>query len=390
MDIFVKSSAVVLFISLLNPSYAEVYRIVDKEGKVSFSDRSPTELQQQATQSQSVEALDIDRNAHSTDPVIQGGEIKVSMIRLLSQQSYLALNNRLTDYQNKMERNIRDEDQLIQAYQAFQMNDPGIDEHFDLWVATFPASHHPYLARANYYIHQAVLINPETNQQLAEQHQLLISKAERDISQAMHLDNSNLGNYTLMLSAARLRNDHSDMKFIVNQALGFHPASFRIRSDYLLFITPTQGGSYRIMQRVIDEALQQSALNSRLKLLPAYIDYDKGQTHSLKSDYQTADSLFVKALSYGANDIIWQARAINFYKQHKYRKALKAFNRAILINPENSAYYNWRCKTHVQLNQFELAFETIEYADALSPGDDSIKETKNWLASKFKRQGYGL
>lgn len=396
MEIKLSSTIFALFCVMFGSSYADVYRTVDANGKISFSDRPPDVINNRS-ELQSVEPLNLNPRSKSTvdTGTEHTGQIKVELIRLLKQQSYLALNNRLTDYQNRMERNIKFEDNLIYAYRAFQMNDSKFEALFDEWVAMFPISHHPYLARANYYVRKGWNARgskwaSETTQQQIEMMNFYFAKANEDLEKAVQLDDSNLDVYALKLSIARATGEDSELQTILQKCLSIHPGTFRIRSIYLLSITPRWGGSYYEMQAFIDDSLKLLSFNSRLSLLQGYILYDQGQMNSIMRSYQAADALYVKALAFGPNDLIYNARGDNFYTQKKYQKALQSYNKAISLNSEDAGYFNWRAKTYVQLKDFDQAFKDIEHANAISPGNKSVSETKNWLASKYKRQGYDL
>jgi len=311
---------------------------------------------------------------------------------MLFQGKFADLNALLEKRQEAAIRDVRLEDDIIAAYEAFWINDRSYESLFNRWIAEFPNSYLPYLARAKYFYNLAFELRggkwaSETSDKQFQEMKFYLSKSEQDIQQALQRHAKGIMPYYLLVGMDRSNKPRAG-KPLLAKALEVEPASLHLRAKYLSGITPRWGGSYEEMQEIIDESIGYLTQNPRLAILQGYPYYDAGDLEASKSNYANAELLLTKAISFGDDGMFLKRRAgIRFFLD-KADEALRDINRAIELWPHDCDYYDLRSKILASMKRRDEALRDIEQADILSPGNEAVAEQKKRLAIGFEQKGY--
>lgn len=407
MDIYRILLIVLCFIGTHN-AFAKMYRWVDENGRVQFSDRPPTHEQSNIeadkktgsagkktdSASKSRSTLTI-KKENISDGETYSGSIILKIRRLIQQKKFNALNQILHKYQTDSESDILAEEDLFTAYDAFDIDDESYDALFNAWIEASPESYQPYIARAEYYYSLGWASRgnkwvSETKKEKFVEMANYFGKALEDIATALKINSHSMVPYYLLIGITNTQDKDDEMALIARKALEINPASYKVRSRYLYALTPRWGGSFEQMQAFIDESLVHVSKNPRLSLLEGYIYAEAGEMQALVKKYSLAEELYTKALTYGENHGTLKERGENSYRRENYKDALIDLDRAIEMYPEDGSYYYWRSKTYSKLQQFGKAVADQERAYQLDPDDEYIQSHRKRLASKLTRRGYEL
>jgi len=403
MDIYKLSLIIFLSISMQN-AFAKIYKWVDEEGNVQFSDRAPPSLRENFNFKKN-QTPDVKREQKISKPVL--GEkrsinnkpfsenIILSIRMLLDGKKFLELNEALHAHQTVAEKNIYAEDALFTAYNAFEIKSRSYESIFNEWVNTTPDNYQPYLARARFYYRLAWEARggkwaSETKKDKLEIMKTYFSKSAEDIVQALKLYEKSMIAYSLLIGIYNSIGKGNETELIVNKAIKFNSATFHVRRQYLRALTPRWGGSYEKMKLFVIDSMHYVNSNSKLKLLEGYIYLDLANLQQIIKKYSVAGEYYNKALEFGLNHKILKERGENSYRRENYKDALKDLNRAIQLYTEDADYYYWRSKTYRKLKEYANATTDIERAYELDPYDKYILSQRNWLASKMTYLAYQL
>lgn len=383
---------------------AQMYKWVDENGQVQFSDRPqpghvqqaqkpakrPTAISEAETKVREIQA-EI-RAKYQAAPLYQNS-IKLDVRQLLLQRNFSKLNAVLDDYLVAFQRDVSKERDLMTAYMAFEINDDALPELLNAWVKESPDAYQPYMARAHYYYRSAWNARggkwaSETKQQQFKKMNDLFTKSANDIQLVLEINDRVLPAYYLLIGMMRSSADINSMTQVFSSALDKYPDSYYLRRIYLGSVTPRWGGSYKLMQAVIDEAQKHVANNPRLTVLGGLPYGEAADTKSINNMYTEADTLYTKVLSYGEDDLAYFDRGKNNFRRENYAQALKDLNQAIALYSEDGDYYYWRSKSYAELGEYHKSLNDIERADLLKPGDDYFTKQRKWLSSKFENIGY--
>jgi len=403
MDIYRLSLIVVLSICIQN-AYAKIYKWVDEEGNVQFSDKPPPS-QRENSNFQKNPAPEVKPEQKTYNSVLAekpsvnnkpfSEDIILSVRMLLDGKKFIELNEVLHAHQTAAEKNIYAEDTLFTAYNAFEIKSRSYESIFNEWVNITPDNYQPYLARARFYYRLAWEVRggkwaSETKKDKLEMMKTYFSKSAKDIVQALKLYEKSMIAYSLLIGIYNSVGKGNETELIVNKAIGFNSATFHVRRQYLRALTPRWGGSYEKMKLFIIDSMRYVNSNSKLKLLEGYIYLDLANLQQIIKKYSVAGEYYNKALEFGLNHKILKERGENSYRRENYKEALKDFSRAIKLYTEDADYYYWRSKTYRKLKQYTNATTDIERAYELEPYDKYILSQRNWLSSKMTYLAYQL
>lgn len=403
MDIYRLSLIVVLSICIQN-AYAKIYKWVDEEGNVQFSDKPPPS-QRENFNFQKNPAPEVKPEQKTYNSVLAekpsvnnkpfSEDIILSVRVLLDGKKFIELNEVLHAHQTAAEKNIYAEDALFTAYNAFEIKSRSYESIFNEWVNITPDNYQPYLARARFYYRLAWEARggkwaSETKKDKLEMMKTYFSKSAIDIVQALKLYEKSMIAYSLLIGIYNAVGKGNETELIVNKAIGFNSATFHVRRQYLRALTPRWGGSYEKMKLFVIDSMRYVNSNPKLKLLEGYIYLDLANLQQIIKKYSIAGEYYNKALEFGLNHKILKERGENSYRRENYKEALKDFSRAIKLYTEDADYYYWRSKTYRKLKQYTNATTDIERAYELDPYDKYILSQRNWLSSKMTYLAYQL
>jgi tetratricopeptide (TPR) repeat protein len=309
-------------------------------------------------------------------------------------KEFAKINAVLDDYKNSYRQNVSNEDDLLDAYYvAFSTNNPEDEELFDAWVNSYSNNYQPYLARASYFVSLGLKARGdkwirETSDEQIKEMGRFFSKAVKDINRSLDIAQDNMLAYYLLINIHRADGDKAAMTDIVNKALEKIPDSFRLRSAYLLAITPRWAGSYEEMEKFADESQKFLEKNPRIKFLKGYVSYDTGDMQIIAKNFGEALKLLNNALSLGDLDLFYGKRANIYDDFEKYDEALADINAAIKLRPQAARYYYSRAHIMAGKNSLQEALDDIELADRLEPNDQATAKLKNHISDKLVYSGY--
>ncbi len=348
--------------------------------------------------------LDVGRADHiSTPPVSNVGAVpfrtsmnieSIKAIRaLLMDRNFEKLNALLENY----EKTYGVKDDLIDVYDSFSVYEPGLEDMFSEWVAKFPDNYQPYLARGVYYVYMGYAsrgtawAKDTTNAQFAKMEHYF-SLAEQDIDKAMAMDRNIVAPYFFALRVFGASSNMSKDRAIeiLKQGLAINPASFRLRSIYLLRITPRWGGSYEEMDAFAADAQKYAADNPRIAALRGYAYYDAGDMKLISGDYTASLALLDKALTYGELPLFLTDRATAYMNLQMPAEALKDIIRALELAQNDGEAYLIRSELLAEQGRLKEASADIEMANAIDPNSPDDKDKRRSLSDKQVYVAYQL
>ncbi len=398
-------------------AHAEIYQWVDEKGGVHFSDqpppapprkpefpaapaRPPASQPPKSAVPSAPKPKPADVRAvppaHAYPALATTAASPTLQIRaMLREGKFGELNALLAQRQEEARTDVRREADLFAAYGAFAVNDRSYEERLNRWVAAFPQSYQPYLARAGFYAHmgweaRGTKWASETSDDQFKAMRDCFTKSGRDLQEVLQRQPRCVVAYALLLEMMDKTDETGAGRKALAKALEVAPASFQVRSVYLHGITPRWGGSYEEMRKIAEEAKKYLPQNPRLAVLEGFADYDAGDMEDIRQNHGHAEALLTKALSFGDHGFFFKRRASVRHSLGKDQEALQDINRAIELWPHDGRYYLERSKILVSLKRLDEALRDIELADLLRPNDDRIARQKQRVASSLEQRGYEL
>ena len=387
--------------------HAEMYKWVDEKGGMHFTDDPTTIPEKKHAAGVGKAAVpDIKTNGSSqassklgspgSPDFSRGASSTFSLRELLRNRDFNKLNARLAHYQEAYENDVSTEDDLVAAYNAFSIDDPYFEELLNAWVKGFPKDYQPYLARASYFYNLGWKSRGgkwanETSDEQVEGMKRHFSKARQDIAKSLEIRQDLLVPYYLLINIYKTSGTAGvEVKAILNKSLEKCPASFRVKSAYLLSITPRWGGSYEDMERSANEFQKFASKNPRLKILRGYAFYDAGSMQKSSKNYGVALQFLNKALSVGELALFYGERARIYHHLGKYDEALTDISSAIEMSPQEADFYYVRSTILSAKEKMQEALKDVELADRLKPNDENITKQKKRIADAFVYSGHSL
>ncbi|MDH5786036.1 MAG: tetratricopeptide repeat protein [Chromatiales bacterium] len=384
---------------------AQMYKWVDENGNVHFSDRPPPSENSSASQSsQSAEVKDTTKEEVRSSQVQQGERISDSFQyppsillqtrELLLERKFSLLNQRLAEYDHETSVDVTKEEILITAYRAFDNSDISLSAVLDDWVIATPDDYQPYLARSIYYQARGWSARggkwaSETEKEQFETMNAYFKKASDDLSVVYEKNRRSLVSYYSLIRMMKASSgNNKEVLKVLKSAIKVNPGTYYVRHMAMLSLVPRWGGSYKLMRTVSEEAKQHSDINPRLNHLEGIIYTDAGEVKRADKKYNEANALFDKALEFGEEARVLHARSHNNYRKKNYREALRDINRAIELNHEWGAYYHRRSRILGNMGNYRQALRDIDRALALEPDNKRYVESREWVSKKLKRIGY--
>lgn len=209
-----------LFCIPLQNAFAEIYKWVDENGHVQFSDRAPPSKKSvTATKSKPKKPIVKSHNTVSSTLLPQGyrssqltytGSLRLKIRQLLLNKQFDELNRVLLGYQKAVEINIAEEEKLFTAYDAFDIKNTSYEAFLNTWIQSTPGSYPAYLARAKYYFRQAMDSRggkwaSETKEKQFDAMNVYFDKAIADIDTVLNLNKKTIVPYSLLIRIANVR-----------------------------------------------------------------------------------------------------------------------------------------------------------------------------------------
>lgn len=371
--------------------FYEVYKWADNKGVMQLADNLENIPVGDPFQSGNPHPESSVKSASNAKP--QTPLLALVLREMLLNKEFEKLNISLSDYQKAYEKDVQKEDDLIDAYFAFSVSGTDYEELLNQWVDSHPDSYQPYLARASYFHYlgwesRGGKWASETSHYQIKKMQEYFTKAKWDIEKSLKQKQDHIVPYYVLINILKTTDERDEIKAIVDQALAKCPESFRIRSAYLLSITPRWGGSYEEMDRFAIEAQRHATKNTRLKALKGYAFYDIGDMQSTSKNHGLALEFLNKALAFGQESIFYEERSLIYEHLDRQDDALADINMAINLNPRDADFYYARSRILSNKEMFQEALKDTELADQLNPNNEEIAKQRKRIAEHLKYSGY--
>ena len=380
---------ILFFLSGAYSASAQVYKWVDEDGRMHYSDKPPaselesthqtTPLKKQVLKTKNI-------------PSYPQETVTFKVRKLLAKKDFNQLNAYLAKLQKKIDENIVNEHDLYTAFYAFRIDDKSYEPLFNKWVETTPDNYFAYLARARYYYGLGWMVRghawaSETKKEQMKEMSEYFNKAMLDMATVFKKNNQSLVAYTTLINIANTFGKDTEAAAATKKALEIQPASFVVRNTYLNSIKPRWGGSYKQMAMFIEYSLRYVDDNPKLKCLAGEVLADKASMSFIQNAPNSAEISYTQALSFAECAPALYKRGKVRYRLKKYIEALEDFDRAIEIEPEVADYYYWRAQTYISIKNNKKAMLDIQYAVKLDPYDKKINASYERL---LVREGYSL
>jgi len=398
-------TAVVLLLGA-SAAHAEIYQWVDEKGGVHFSDQpppappravNPTQRSAVAPPTPAAPALTASPAPPPSAPGIAAAVVSpIPKIRaMLREERYEALNSFLEERRVAAIANPLREDDLVAAYHAFKINDPGFEPLLDRWVAASPKAYQPRLARAKYlyemgWYARGTKWSSETSDSQFKTMEDFLARAAKDVKATLEREERIIVPYCILLWMVDKSESDALAQRVLAKALTISPASFHVRATFLHSSTPRWGGSYEAMAAVAVEAKRHVRENPKLAALAGYVAFDAGDLQRIKKNYAEAERLLTEALSHGGMGRYYVARARVRQERENFGPALEDADRAIAEWPHDGEYYYQRALILAELKRRDEALRDLEIADQLTPNDKDVARARKRLAADYELAGYRL
>ena len=399
-----KTLAALIFVTLLvyvQASGAQIYKKIDENGKVHFSDQ-PFPKEHEATDAKlkntsSVDSLRQSRVAETVSKrvFIYSDSLTFKIRELLRKKKFIELNKLLRTFHLDASRDIESESQLFLAYRAFDISSPAYEALLTEWVEATPMDYQPYLARAEYFyrfgwFYRGNKWKSETLQFQVDVMDSYFNRAKQDAAKGVDLNRQALNGYYILAAISHIQSREEEARKYVDQAIKINPATYYVRAMHMRLSTPSWGGSFEVMRAFSEESLQYVDRNSKLEWLVGLVYSEVARSRRTSGQYTVAGGLYDKALEHGENPRTLVDRGMNYYFQKIYKLAADDFTQAIKIDPEDSEPYRWRANAYIQLNEIDKALADVEFARQLKPHNKEIAKLAKTVASYVRKQAFDL
>ncbi|MBL4711807.1 MAG: tetratricopeptide repeat protein [Gammaproteobacteria bacterium] len=382
-------------------TFSEIYKWVDENGYIPFSDKPHSTVQEikpQNTIKQENEESNVAINKKQNVTVSYKSLLNSNVLKLrsmLKKKEFNALNEAIAQLDAAYKSNKLSEDTYFTAFDAFNIKNEKLSSTFDLWVSSTPKAYQPYLARGIFqyhigWLHRGGDWSSETKDEKKLQLSKYLSKTSDDILKSLNIKDDSMISYYYLMRVATTRGQQDESEQLLRKTLKINASSYRIRAEFLRSLTPRWGGSFEAMQAYLIDASRAISEYPQLKVLEGYIYNEAGDIRMIDKQYNSANDYFSKSLEFGDYHATLFKRGKNNNRREEYADSLRDLNSAIDMNFEKPLYYYWRARTLISLNEFDKAMNDIQASIQLDPYYKYSQNTRKWLAAKFHNEAYTL
>jgi tetratricopeptide (TPR) repeat protein len=281
---------------------------------------------------------------------------KVAIIADLRAHNYDHLEATLTAYQGAAERDVKQEVNAHQAFEAFAREDPAFDAALQEWIKRTPNSYSAHLAYAEFLIEEGRDARgyrwaSETSEEQIQRMTEYATAGAKEARAALAL-NPKLADAYALLIHVQMNSGGLDGCMRENDAgLRQIPASFTIRRATINCLKPRWAGSYEAMDAFAAKAQADVGDNPQLVALKGFVDSDRGEL---------------------------------LVFDNKYNAAIEYFSRSLAVGGDYASFYYNRGEALMRLNRFAEGYEDLSRANQLSPQDS---DTLSWMAWGLSSMG---
>jgi tetratricopeptide (TPR) repeat protein len=272
------------------------------------------------------------------------------------------------------------------AFRAFDIADPGLEEPLDAWVSEHPESAVAFAARATYRLARGWRERGNRfARDTADAAFLEFEKWRRsslaDSQRALELDPQLAAAWRERIAALGARGYGPDFERAIHQAIEIVPDSYRVRSMAMNFLRPRWGGSYELMDRWASLAMTRAKRVPRMARLRSRAALDRADVAEGERDFQRATAWVRDALAQDpadpeANDTY----ASILRREGKLSEAVEAIEKARAEVPDDPGFIASHISLLLAQGRDLLAAEHLARLEALDPSRSDLAKWRERLA----------
>jgi tetratricopeptide (TPR) repeat protein len=284
------------------------------------------------------------------------------------------IENLLNQHLDKYKRDHTHESVLLEYLGTFALDDPALDTATSDWLSRNPNSFSAQLSRgifllsAGWRARGGKWVSDTPSGKIVRMKKYLLN-ANQHFKRALELDPNNGIVYIYLMQILTAVGDDSAQERVFEQAIKANPNSFQaywLRTNQQ---TPRWGGSYEVMQELIDAGLMKASVNAELRQLKGFIEKDKGTLLWEQKDYGQSLKMLTQAVNSGGHKNYYRDRAWTYEKLGNKQAAISDYTVVLDKDSNNVRALRRRAKLYRDLKQYELALKDLNRAVALEPGD---------------------
>lgn len=299
--------------------------------------------------------------------------VRRKVFNLLKNTRYDELQSFLSGLQSGMEQDISKEDRLVDAFEGFEIPDPAARSLFSDWVKKYPDQWPGLAARGVYFTNLGFEARGrkwiyKTTQKQIDGMVMFFELAKADLEKAVKLKPQCVPALRRLIAIESALGNASEA---VSRYSGNYPESYRLRAQGVHFLRPRWGGSYEAMSAYIGECRRYANVNSRMRDLEGFVQFDKADLLYRDKRYDEASALTQEAIGMSGN---WQYPLLQgriLLAMNNHEQALVSFDAAVKahLNGETLA---WRAMALLELERYDEALSDLEKARQIDPFDDYV------------------
>lgn len=420
-----------LFLAIFSTTIvqAKMYKWVDENGRMQFSDKPPTVLPKEAliidapTDSNSSINRSISQKSRSaSEPANQSSSSPKNFSQtsglssnlpsvlyiqqLLEDKQYQLLNSTLEAARIDALSDLTKEQHLMNLYLAFEIHNESYLDKLNSWVNAYPASYQPFLARAIFqktrgWTARGKRWASETSEDQRSKMNEFLVKSRTDVEKALRRNPNSIIAYVVLIDLSHVTLDLSESEKIFEEGLKVSPASYLLRKYYIRRLRPRWGGSYQAMLALTEESLLKAKTNPKLVNLSGWILEDMALSQISNGNYSLAIKTLDEGLEALKNSVLTMdgspieidhfliySQANAHYRAKNYAEALRYIDIAINQNNNIDHYYNLRSKINFSLKDYIASANDLEIALRISPFDKNFIYQRDRVVTGLVYEGY--
>ena len=320
----------------------------------------------------------------------------IDSMYLLKTKQYQALHRYLDGVFLQHTNGALSEQKLGQALEPFATSDPDLSVRLNDWLTAMPNAWQPHLAAGIYYQHLAWLSRGEHYVSHTSRQQLQDMKSHRAKAIA-HLTRTTVIEprlphaWAYLINLTKLMKGADDTERLYQQAKLYVPSSFVLHWNYANAKTPKWGGSMQEVWLFSQQMEQASKQWPHLRVFLGYPDYvSADMTWHKDSHAKNALDHIEKALSYGETMSYLNLKGRILRKLEAYSEADQAYQRALLLDPNNASALIGLAWTFFTTKQYDRGLEYANKALTLESLSPKALEIRARIHAKMKMQAQAL
>ncbi len=226
----------------------------------------------------------------------------VDALNRLSAGDVSSVENAYSTLQHKFEKGLATEYDLLDAYKIFYHSEDRYRPQLNRWIKTYPKSASAYLARGIYYRklgghRRGSKYISETPPEDVKYMEQMFVLSKQDLEMSLRLNPKSYLAILHLLNIAQYEGDDAAATRFLSLGNAVLPSNFILRARYLIHLTPRWGGSYKQMDKFIDQCRSQGMPEDKVDLLNAIKFDDQGKTAEERRSNSQACAAFGKALT---------------------------------------------------------------------------------------------